>query len=131
VRSSTEYIPGATVYDTVYRAGDTLVFIDTIRAECDSARQIITVPVYKQKVCPPAVTIREFRIDTITVTKENTAKTRAAELRAQAAEAKALEWGEKNLQKTRRILIDGVIIVGLLGWTFRKPIVGLIKRVIV
>ena len=111
-----EYVQGSTVYDTAYIPGDTLVFTDTIRMECDSARQVITVPIYQQKACPPVQVRTVSRVDTVVKTVENRAAVEAERLRAQDAEAKAerLQDGRDTWRNIAIPALCALLIVGVL-----------------
>ena len=88
VKAETVYIPGESRYDTTYLAGDTMVLQDTIRVECDSAKQIITKYVYRTVNCPDSKVITEHVTDTLRISQENTAKTAYLQLQVDALTTK-------------------------------------------
>ena len=123
VKAETVYIPGESRYDTTYIAGDTMVLQDTIRVECDSAKQIITKYVYRTVNCPDSKVITQHITDTVRITQENTAKTAYLQLSIDALT-------EKNRSQGKAILWLSVGCFVLLVWTFRNPIIGLVKKIL-
>lgn len=74
VTASTVIVQGESRMDTTYIPGDTLVFSDTVRIDCDTVKGVITKTVYKEKACPPVKVIHDLRVDTFKVTQMDRAK---------------------------------------------------------
>ena len=122
VKAETVYIPGESRYDTTYIAGDTMVLQDTIRVECDSAKQVITKYVYRTVNCPDSKVITQYVTDTVRITQENTAKTAYLQLSIDALT-------EKNKGQGKALLWLSVGCFVLLVWTLRNPIISLVKKI--
>ena len=124
VKAETVYIPGESRYDTTYLAGDTVVLQDTVRVECDSAKQVITRYIYRTVKCPDAQVITEHTTDTIRISVENTAKTAYLQLSIDSLT-------EKNIKLGKALLWLSVGCFVLLAWTFRGPIISVVKKLFV
>lgn len=73
VKESTVYVQGATRYDTTFLPGDTLVFSDTVTVDCDTVKGIVTKYVYQERPCPPTQILTITRVDTVAITKVDSA----------------------------------------------------------
>ena len=100
-----------------------MVLQDTIRVECDSAKQVITKYVYRTVNCPDSKVITQYVTDTVRITQENTAKTVYLQLSIDALT-------EKNKGQGKALLWLSVGCFVLLVWTLRNPIISIVKKLI-
>lgn len=89
VKESTVYVHGETRYDTAYLPGDTLVFSDTVTVDCDTVKGVITKYVYKERLCPPPAIVTKHQLDTLIITKVDSAAVRVAQIEAQEQRQRA------------------------------------------
>lgn len=89
VKESKVYVPGEVKFDTTYVAGDTLVLTDTVTVDCDTVKGIVTKYIYKEKACPPAQIITRYQVDTVVITKLDSAAITVVRIAAQEQQARA------------------------------------------
>jgi hypothetical protein len=110
VKQTVEYIPGTTLYDTIYIPGDTIVFSDTIRVHCDSAGQVIEKVIYKEGQCLPTQKVTVIRVDTVAIVVENTARVEAEKGRADRAEGRlSAAIDDKGAWQQRAFIAWGIL----------------------
>jgi hypothetical protein len=124
VKSDTVLRPGTVRLDTITH---------TVTIDCDTVRlttvQTIAGPVQVRtvtKACPPCV--QGLRVDTLIVTKENTARVAAlqADVAALTAERGNLRAQRNKARKQRNWLV--VIVAGAVVWSFRHRIIGMLTK---
>ncbi|CAL1518213.1 hypothetical protein MMC2321_01954 [Chitinophaga sp. MM2321] len=123
VKSETVYVAGESRYDTAYIAGNTMILQDTVRVECDSAKQVITKYVYLSAKCPDSKMITVHTTDTLRISKEDTAKTTYLQLQVDVLTS-------KNEVQRKAILWLSAGCLVLLAWTFRNPIISMAKKIL-
>lgn len=89
VKESKVYVPGEVRFDTTYLQPDTLVFTDTVTVDCDTVKGIVTKYIYKEKACPPAPIITRYQVDTVVITKLDSAAISVVRIEAQEQQARA------------------------------------------
>lgn len=89
VKESKVYVPGEVKIDTAYLAGDTLVFTDTVTVDCDTVKGIVTKYIYKEKPCPPAQVVTRYQVDTLMITKLDSAAITVVRIEAREQQARA------------------------------------------
>lgn len=125
VQSSTVYLPGDTVTEVIEVPGDTLLHFDTIWRNQYGIRVDTIV-----KRCPPSRIITKTVVDTITVTKESTARLDSALQQAGKYKAAAEKWKARADKRQRVNLWLIIVTCVLVGYTFRWSIVKIIKRLL-
>ncbi|WP_346318170.1 hypothetical protein [Chitinophaga sp. YIM B06452] len=89
VKESTVYVKGEILYDTTYLAPDTLVFCDTVIVNCDTVKGRVTKYVYNERLCPPPAIVTRHQLDTLKITKVDSAAVRVAQIEAKEQRQRA------------------------------------------